>query len=327
MKWKIGNVEIDNQVVLAPMSRECNSSFRRIAKLMGCGLVETEMISATAIKYNNHRTQEMLYMTDYERPISVQLFGSDCESFRIASRYVYDKVKPDIIDINMGCPVRKVAIASKAGSALMKNPDTAYDIIKTVVETVDIPVTVKIRSGWDENNINAVEIAKVVEDAGASAITVHPRTRDQGYAGKSDWSIIKKIKDKLSIPVIGNGDIKSCYDAKRMIDETGCDAVMIGRATLGNPWLIRECIDYLDYGIEPREITLEEKIEMIKKHTELFLDFNDETLAFRRFRNLISHYIKHFPYNHDLMSKLFKTNTKEDLFRLLDDYYVKLNQK
>lgn len=326
MKWKIGDVEIDNQVVLAPMSRECNSSFRRIAKYMGCGLVETEMISSTALKYNNHRTREMLYMTDYERPISVQLFGSDLDSFRIASSYVCDNVKPDIIDINMGCPVKKVAINSKAGSALMKNPEKAYKIVKTVAENVNVPVTVKIRSGWDDDNINALEIAKIVEEAGALAITIHPRTRDQGYAGKSDWSIIKDIKNEISIPVIGNGDIKSCYDAKRMIDETGCDAIMIGRATLGNPWLIKECIDYLDYAIEPREITLEEKIEIIKKQTELFLDFNDETLAFRRFRNLISHYIKNFPKHHDLMAKLFKTTSKEELFNLLDNYYLNLNK-
>lgn len=327
MKWKIGDVKIDNQVVLAPMSRECNSSFRRIAKSMGCGLVETEMISSSAIRYNNHRTQEMLYMTDYERPISVQLFGSDPESFRIASDYVCDKVRPDIIDINMGCPVKKVAVSSKAGSALMKDSDKAYEIVKTVVESAGVPVTVKIRSGWDENSINALEIAKIVEDGGASAITVHPRTRNQGYSGKSDWSIIKEIKNELSIPVIGNGDIKSCYDAKRMIDETECDAIMIGRATLGNPWLIKECIDYLDYGIEPRKISLEEKIEMVKKHTELFLDFNDESLAFRRFRNLISHYIKSFPKNHDLIDKLFKINTKKELFTLLDDYYVNLNSR
>ena len=326
MKWKIGDVKIDNQVVLAPMSRECNSSFRRIAKYMGCGLVVTEMISSSAIKYNNHRTQEMLHITSEERPISVQLFGPNAELFKIASTYVCEKVKPDIIDINMGCPVKKVAINSKSGSALMKNPENAYNIVKTVVENVNIPVSVKIRSGWDEDNINAVEIAKVIEDAGASAITVHPRTRDQGYSGKSDWSIIKEIKNELSIPVIGNGDIKSCYDAEKMINETGCDAIMIGRATLGNPWIIKECIDYLDYGIEPKEISIEEKINMIKKQTELFLEFNDESLAFRRFRNLISHYIKRFPKKYELMDNLFKTNTKEELFNLLDEYYANLKK-
>lgn len=326
MKWKIGDVEINNQVVLAPMSRECNSSFRRIAKSMGCGLVVTEMISSNAIKYKNHRTQEMLNITAEERPISVQLFGPNAELFKIASTYVCENVKPDIIDINMGCPVKKVAVSSKSGSALMKDPENAYDIVKTVVDNVDIPVSVKIRSGWDEDNINAVEIAKIIEEGGASAITVHPRTRDQGYAGKSDWSLIKEIKNELSIPVIGNGDIKSCYDAERMINETGCDAVMIGRATLGNPWIIKECIDYLDYGIEPKEISIEEKIDMVKKHTELFLEFNDESLAFRRFRNLISHYIKRFPNKYELMDKLFKTNTKEELFNLLDEYYANLKK-
>ena len=324
MKWKIGDVEIDNQLVLAPMSGECDSSFRRIVKFMGCGLIETQMISTNAIKYGNNRTNELLYMTDYERPISVQLFGPDSDSFKIASKYVYDYIKPEIIDINMGCPVKKVAINSKSGSALLKDPERAYDIVKTVVNTVDIPVTVKIRSGWDNNSINAVEIGKIVEDAGAYGITVHPRTKTQGYSGKADWSIIKEVKEELSIPVIGNGDIRSCYDAKRMIDETACDAVMIGRGVLGNPWLIKECVNYLEDGTEPQKVSIEEKIRIIKKHTELFLKDKDENLAIRRMRNPISHYIKYFPKNHDILEKLFKINTKEALFNLLDDYYKDL---
>lgn len=322
MKWNIADVEIENQIALAPMSGECDSSFRLIAKKMGCGLVVSEMVSTNAIKYGSFkRTNEMLYVSDKERPIAIQLFGPDSDSFRIASEYVYDYVKPEIIDINMGCPVNKVAIKSKSGSALLKNPDLAHDIVETVTDTVDIPVTVKIRSGWDENNINAVNIAKTVEDAGASAITVHPRTKNQGYSGKADWSIIKDVKDELSIPVIGNGDIRSCYDAKEMIDETSCDAVMIGRGALGNPWLIRECVNYLDHGIEPEEISIEDKINLLKKHVELFLENNNEDLAIKRIRNPVSHYIKHFPNNRDTLMKLFKVNTKEDLFKLLDDYY------
>ncbi|MDO5849497.1 MAG: tRNA dihydrouridine synthase DusB [Methanobrevibacter sp.] len=325
MKWKIGDVEIDNQVILAPMSGLCTPSFRHIIKSMGCGLIGTQMISTEAIKYGGGRTDELLYMTDYERPISIQLFGSDPNSFRIGAEYVYDHVKPDIIDINMGCPVKKVAIRSKSGSALLKNPKKVHDIVKAVVDTVDIPVTVKIRSGWDENSINAVEIGRIVENAGASAIAVHPRTRDQGYSGKADWSIIKDVKEELSIPVIGNGDVKSCYDAKRMIDETKCDAVMIGRGVLGNPWLIKECINYLDEGIEPEKISIEEKISVIKRHVELFLNDNDEDIAMRRMRNPVSNYLKYFPKNHDILEKLFKINTKDELFKLLDDYYTDLN--
>ena len=240
MKWKIGNVEIDNQVVLAPMAGICDSAFRTIVKSMGCGLIETEMVSNKAIMNDNERTKKMLYMTDMERPISQQIFGCEVESFRIAAKYIYDNMHPDIIDINMGCPVTKVAIKSKAGSALLKSPSKVRKIVETVVDTVPIPVTVKIRSGWDENSINALEIAEIVEDAGASAIAVHPRTRTQRYDVKADWSIIRQVKEILSIPVIGNGDIWSCYDAKRMIDETGCDAIMIGRAARGNPWLIKQ---------------------------------------------------------------------------------------
>ena len=254
--WKIGNVEIKNKIVLAPMAGICNNAYRRIIKEMGCGLITCEMVSDKAIMYGSKKTIDMLYMTEDERPISQQIFGSDKESFIVAAKYIYENMHPDIIDINMGCPVPKVALKSQAGSALLKNPDKVYEIVKSVVDSVPIPVTVKIRSGWDSNSINAVEIAKVCEKAGACAITVHGRTRAQGYSGLADWNIIKAVKDSVSIPVIGNGDVKSCYDAKRMLDLTGCDAVMIGRGVLGNPWLIKECVDYLEKGLEPREISL-----------------------------------------------------------------------
>ena len=229
MKWKIGNVEIDNKIVLAPMAGICNSAFRRICKEMGCGLIYAEMVSDKAITYNNQKTIDMLYMTEEERPIVQQIFGSDKESFVVAAKYIYENMKPDIIDINMGCPVPKVAVRAQAGSALLKDPDKIYEIVKAVVEAVPIPVTVKIRSGWDSNNINAVEVAKTVERAGASAICVHPRTRSQGYSGKADWNIIKAVKDNVSIPVIGNGDVKTPEDVVNMLNTTGCDAVMIGR--------------------------------------------------------------------------------------------------
>ena len=321
--FKIGNIKLKNNVVLAPMAGISNSAYRTIIKEMGAGLIVAEMVSDKAIMYGSKKTKEMLYMTDFERPISQQIFGSDKESFIIAAKYIYENMKPDIIDINMGCPVPKVAISSQAGSALLKNPDKVYEIVKSVVETVPIPVTVKIRSGWDENSINAVEIAKVIEKAGASAITVHPRTRKQGYSGLSDWNIIKQVKENVSIPVIGNGDIKSCYDAKRMIDETNCDAVMIGRGVLGNPWLIKECVEYLENGTIPKEVTLEEKINMIKKHLNLLIDTKPLKVALLEIRSHAAWYLKGLPGAKELKEKIFKTKTKEELIDLLDNYLKK----
>ena len=320
MKWKIGNVKIKNQVVLAPMAGISDSAFRRIAKDMGCGLLSTEMVSDKALMYNNWKTKEMLYMTEAERPISQQIFGAEAESFKIAAKYIEENMKPDIIDINMGCPVTKVAVKAKAGSALLNHPDKVKDIVSAVVDTVDLPVTVKIRSGWDNRHINAWEIAKIIEECGASAITVHPRTREDRYGVKSNWSLIKKIKDTLSIPVIGNGDIFTCYDAKRMIDETGCDAIMIGRGVLGNPWLIKQCVEYLDDGIEPEKIGLEEKIEMIKRHAELLSEIRPEKVAIHKMRTHAAYYLKGQYRSVEIKPKLFKMNTKEELFSLLDEY-------
>ena len=320
MKWKIGNVKIDNQVALAPMAGICDSAFRRIAKSMGCGLLSTEMVSDKALMYNNWKTQSMLYMTDAERPISQQIFGSGAESFKIAAAYIEENMKPDIIDINMGCPVTKVAVKAQAGSALLKDPDKIRDIVSAVVDTVDLPVTAKIRSGWNNKCINAVEIAKIVEDCGASAITVHPRTREERYGIRANWSIIKEVKENVSIPVIGNGDIFTCYDAKRMIDETGCDAIMIGRGVLGNPWLIKQCIEYLDEGIEPERATLEERIEMIKRHAELLSDIRPEKVAMHKMRTHAAYYLKGRYRSAEIKPRLFKMNTKEELFDLLDEY-------
>ena len=320
MKWKIGNVEIDNQIALAPMAGVCDSAFRTIVKSMGCGLIETEMVSDKAIMYGNWKTKEMLYMTDYERPISQQIVGSDLKSLTFASKYIYENTNVDIIDINMGCPVTKVTNRSKAGCSLMREPDKVRSIVESIVDIVPIPVTVKIRSGWDKNSINAVEIAQIIEDAGASAITVHPRTKDQGYSGKADWSIIRKVKENLTIPVIGNGDIKSCFDAKRMLDETDCDAVMIGRAALGNPWLIRDCVNYLENGTLPEEVTIEERMEMLKKHVSLLVDNKGEDFAIPKMRSQAAYYVKKLPRTIELKQQIFKMNTKEDLFNLLDNY-------
>ncbi len=297
-----------------------DSAFRRIAKEMGCGLLSTEMVSDKALMYDNWKTKEMLYMTEYERPISQQIFGAGVESFKIASAYIEENMKPDIIDINMGCPVTKVAVKAKAGSALLKDPQKVSDIVSAVVDTVDLPVTVKIRSGWDNRCINALEIAKIIEDCGASAITVHPRTREDRYGVKAKWSIIKEIKDNVSIPVIGNGDIFTCYDAKRMLDETGCDAIMIGRGVLGNPWLIKQCIEYLDNGTEPEKVSLVEKIEMLKKHTEYLSEIRPEKVAVHKMRTHAAYYLKGQYRSVEIKPKLFKMNSKEELFALLDEY-------
>lgn len=320
MKWKIGDVKIDNQVVLAPMSGICDKPFRTIIKSMGCGLVETEMISEKSVIQLNEKTREMLETTPYEKPLSVQLFGSDIRSFKVASKYIEENTDADIIDINMGCPVRKVAEYGKAGSAFLRNPQKAFDVVEAMTNTVDIPVTVKIRSGWNKYCINAVEIAQTVERAGASAITVHPRTKEQRYMGKSDWNIIREVKENVSIPVIGNGDITSCYDAKKMLDETGCDAVMIGRGVLGNPWLIRECVDYLDNNIEPTRVNPKEKIKIIKKHAQLLCKHSTPEVCLLKMRKHAAYYVKGHWGSVEVKRKIFTMNTTEELIELLEDY-------
>ena len=320
MKWNIGNVEIKNQVVLAPMAGICNSAFRRIAKEMGAGLIYAEMVSDKALLYKSKKTEDMLYMKDEERPISQQIFGSDKESFVEAAKIVCEKMHPDIIDINMGCPVPKVAVSQQAGAALLKNPDKVYEIVKSVVEAVSIPVTVKIRSGWDKNSINALEIAKVCERAGASAICVHPRTRSQRYEGLSDWNIIKEVKESISIPVIGNGDIRNVDDAKRMIELTNCDAVMIGRGVLGNPWLIRDIVNYLEDGALPKVISKDEKIDMCIKHMNYLLSFKDEKTAVLEMRSHIAWYLKGLDGVNEVKREIFKATTEKDVLEILTKF-------
>ena len=316
----IGDVEIKNKVALAPMAGIGTSAFRRIAKEMDCGLIYAEMVSDKAIFYNNQKTLDMLYMTEEERPIVQQIFGSDKESFVVAAKYIYDNMKPDIIDINMGCPVPKVAVRAQAGSALLKDLDKISDIVSSVVAVVPCPVTVKIRSGWDSRNINAVEVAKVCEKAGASAICVHPRTRAQGYSGKSDWTIIKDVKKAVSIPVIGNGDILTCYDAKKMLDETGCDMVMIGRGVLGNPWLIKETVAYLEKGIIINKPSAFEKVDMCLKHLRYLSEFQTEKQAVLEIRSHVAWYLKGLKGANEVKNNIYKVKTIEEIEKILQDF-------
>ena len=319
MSFKIGNVEIKNKVVFAPMAGVSNISFRTIIKEMGAGLIYSEMISSMGIKYGSDKTIDLINFEEGERPISIQIFGNDVDSFVEAACYIEKNYHPDIIDINMGCPVPKIALKSQAGSALLKNPDKIKEIVSSVVSAVSIPVTVKIRSGWDNDNINAVLVAKKCEEAGASAIAIHGRTRSQGYSGNADWNIIKEVKEAVNIPVIGNGDVKTIYDAKKMLDETGCDGVMIGRATLGNPWFIRECVSYLEDGVVLDKPSFVDKINMIKRHYSLLKKYNNEKVALLEIRMHALWYIKGIPGAKEYKSKITSCNSEEEFFKILDE--------
>ncbi len=321
--FKIRDIEIKNRIILAPMAGICNSAFRKIIKEMGAGLMYAEMVSDKALVYNSKKTEDMLYMEEMERPIAQQIFGSDKETFVLAAKEIYEKMHPDIIDINMGCPVPKVALRAQAGSALLKNPDKIYEIVSSVVEAVPIPVTVKIRSGWDLNSINAVEVAKICESAGASAITVHGRTRSQGYSGTVDYDIIREVKENISIPVIGNGDIVDIDSAKKMF-ETGVDAIMIGRGCLGNPWLIKELVEYFEKGNIISKPTPREKIEMCFHHMEYLRKIKCEKVTVLEMRSHIAWYLKGLPESVEVKNACFKATTQKELTEILQNYLNKL---
>ncbi len=318
---KIGNVTLENNILLAPMAGITDRAFRKICKNYGVGLVCTEMVSSKGLFYNDEKTKLILNTEGEKRPISMQIFGSDVETMGYAAKYV-SKIA-DIVDINMGCPAPKV-VKNGDGSKLLLNLELVGKIVKEVVKNSKVPVTVKIRKGWDEENIVAVEAAKIIEEAGASAITIHGRTRQEFYTGKADWDIIKKVKENVSIPVIGNGDIKTKEDALEIFEKTNVDGIMIGRASLGNPWIFEEIINYLQGNLK-RKIEKEEKLETILKHIELETEEKGEKVGINELRKHLSAYIKNMPDATSMREKINKIDTKEELTTCLRAYFTSTN--
>ena len=320
-KIKIGNVELQNNIILAPMAGLTDLPFRLICEKYNPGLVVTEMVSSKALFYNDSKTKELLKMDGEKRPVSAQIFGSDVESMAYSAKFV-SKIA-DIVDINMGCPAPKV-VKNGDGSRLLLDLDKVYEIVKTVVENSSVPVTVKIRKGWDNEHIVAVDAAKAIESAGASAIAIHGRTRSEYYTGVADWDIIRKVKENVNIPVIGNGDIKSPEDAKKILEETNCDGIMIGRATLGRPWILEEIRTYLESG-NVRKITNKEILETILKHIELEVKEKGEYTGIREMRKHICYYLKGLPRASNVRDTINHLESKKEVENILIEYFAKLS--
>jgi nifR3 family TIM-barrel protein len=321
---KIGNVETNNQVVLAPMAGVCNPAFRLIAKEFGCGLVCAEMVSDKAILHKNHRTMDMLFVDDREKPLSLQIFGGDTETLVEAAKYVDQHTNADIIDINMGCPVPKIT-KCEAGARWLLDPSRIEEMITTVVKAVDKPVTVKMRIGWDDEHIYAIENAKAVENGGGSAVSVHGRTRVQMYTGHANWDIIKEVKQSVSIPVIGNGDVLTPEDAKRMLDHTGVDGVMIGRAALGNPWMLYRTIQYLKSGELLPEPTGQEKIRIALIHMDRLIDLKGEHVAVKEMRKHLAWYLKGLPGGARVKDVVMEQTKRDEMAKVLEDFVASLD--
>lgn len=321
MKWKIGNVEIENQLVLAPMAGITNEAFRSICKEMGVGLVVCEMISDKALSFHNAKTIKMTGVSQNEHPLSMQIFGADKETLVYAAKWIYENTDADIIDINMGCPVNKVAKRAGAGSSLLRNPNKVYEITKAVVEATPLPVTVKIRIGWDENNINAVENAKMIEKAGACAIAVHGRTRAQMYSGHANLDVIKDVVEAVNIPVVGNGDIVDGPSALHMLEYTGCKAIMIGRGALGNPWIFKEINAYFA-GEEFKRPSKEEIYNMIVDQYERLLKLKGERLALLEMRSHVGWYLKGMQGSAQIKNKANQALSFEEVKKILKEYLL-----